>query len=709
MTAGNESWVRPVRQSGRLPSTGGPQHVGPYRILRELGRGSNGVVLLGERDGRPYAIKVLLGQDLEGRARFAVEARVAAKLNDPGIVPALDVGTHDGHPYCVMAYCPGPTLQQRLRRGPLLPSEAALLLRELTRTVSVAHRVNVLHRDLKPANIILEEGSGRPRITDFGLARDRSQASGLTLSHEVLGTPLYMAPETFEGSKFVDGRVDVYALGVILYECLTGRLPYVANTSLEVANLVRRGGAPPPRACDPTIPRRLDTACMTALATRPEDRYARAADLMADLDAYLLSTAPSDDAPLETLAPAHDALPAPSPAVPRAQATTAVLTALALACLALMGSVLWGRAHRAPMAVAGRDTEGAGDPLPSEADADSESDSDSDSASEADSESDSGSDSESDSGSDSESDAVSVSVSVSDLRAAMREIAPFDPRLVEEAERLLGEQPERSGELLLLTSDYLRRRAMHGEALRWAYRLEVLGDEALAGEALRIQVLCLWRMGRPPQAWRPPLDALASQRDSAAGAYGRAVRAYVGGQAQAALRATEEALGLDPDYLPAKILKTWVMGQSGGVDIAESFEDSFAARAQDDPYLLMERLRRRFDQGLRWRGLEAAEQLRLLIEDRDPQLHRSLSDLTRMVQRVRAQLREASRRLQQDPGDPEARMARAAASLLLGDLDRSRDDFQQAQRIDPEQFAVALAQSSLTPAERDWVKAQLTH
>jgi len=263
--------------------------IGAYTVLRELGRGSNGVVYLARRagGGPVVALKVLIDPDEEAIARFELEAQVAARLQDPGVVPVLDSGRAGEHYYYAMEFCPGPTLRERLRQGRLRPREAAELCRDLARSMGRAHEMGIVHRDLKPGNVILSEPDGRPRVTDFGMAQDRSLRRSLTRTHDVMGTPYYMAPEQFEGVKHVDVRADVYALGVMLYEALTGERPYTARTPLALARLVRDGDPRPPRELRPDVDPELEAICLKAMAVQRDDRHRTADDLAGALEAHL--------------------------------------------------------------------------------------------------------------------------------------------------------------------------------------------------------------------------------------------------------------------------------------------------------------------------------------------------------------------------------------------------------------------------------------
>ena len=266
--------------------------LGEYQLERELGRGNNGVVYLARRAGlaRYFALKVLLSSAAlggEARQRFRLEAQIGSKLDHPGIVPVYDVVETDDHLYFAMEFCEGETLGARLKReGQIPPSEAAELIRDLADAMATAHARDVVHRDLKPGNVLLDSRAGRARITDFGLARDQELAATMTKSGDILGTPYYMAPEQLQGARPTP-LVDVYALGVILYECLTGHRPHTAQTPFELAKKVLSGKVVPPLHYLPALSPDLDAICLRALALRPGERTSSAAALRDELDAFL--------------------------------------------------------------------------------------------------------------------------------------------------------------------------------------------------------------------------------------------------------------------------------------------------------------------------------------------------------------------------------------------------------------------------------------
>lgn len=262
-----------------------------FAIERELGRGGMGVVYLATqlRLNRPVALKMLIGgghASVTDVARFAAEAEAGAAVVHPGIVQIYECGHCDGLPYFALEYCPGGSLANQLAGTPKPPREAAALLITLAHAVHAAHERAIIHRDLKPANVLLA-ADGSPKIADFGLARRSDSASGLTATGAVLGTPSYMAPEQASGAKGVTLAADVYALGAILYECLTGRPPFRAATAVETVMQVLKEEPVPPSRLAPGIPRDVETIALKCLQKEPTRRYSSAAALADDLERFL--------------------------------------------------------------------------------------------------------------------------------------------------------------------------------------------------------------------------------------------------------------------------------------------------------------------------------------------------------------------------------------------------------------------------------------
>lgn len=280
---------------GELPQVEPPSPLpdfAGYELLDEIGRGGMGVVFRARqiRPNRVVALKVIregrfaAGVELQ---RFRTEAEAAATLDHPGIVPIYEVGEAEGRHYFSMAYVAGCNLAERLREGPLDDRQAAEMLLKIADAMAHAHRRGVVHRDLKPGNVLLDE-AGEPRLTDFGLAKRIKEDTGLTVTGQILGTPSYMAPEQANGEiDRIGPHTDVYALGALLYEMLTGRPPFRGVGPLETLWLIRQQDPVEPRRLRPTIDQNLQTICMTCLARDPCRRYATGAELADDLRRYL--------------------------------------------------------------------------------------------------------------------------------------------------------------------------------------------------------------------------------------------------------------------------------------------------------------------------------------------------------------------------------------------------------------------------------------
>jgi tetratricopeptide (TPR) repeat protein len=251
-----------------------------------------GVVFKARQEGldRLVALKVVLSGQFAGEAerdRFRTEALAVARLSHPNVVQVFEVGECQGHPYLTLEYVAGGSLADRLRAGPLQPRPAAELVERLARAVQAAHDKGVVHRDLKPANVLLA-ADGTPKLTDFGLAKRLDVEAGQTQSGAVLGTPSYMAPEQAAGKgEAVGPAADVYALGAILYELLTGRPPFQGPTTLETVLHVLADEPVPPSRFQPKTPRDLETICLKCLRKEPVRRYASAAELARDLGRFL--------------------------------------------------------------------------------------------------------------------------------------------------------------------------------------------------------------------------------------------------------------------------------------------------------------------------------------------------------------------------------------------------------------------------------------
>ena len=210
-------------------------------------------------------------------ARFAREVGSLTRLSHPHLVKALRAGEAGGGAFLVMEYCPGGTLNANLAGRPLPPGGAAAVLMALAGAVEYAHREGVIHRDLKPSNILLTRpatGPGTPKIADFGLAKCAEQLGGsLTATRDVLGTPCYMAPDLATGARDADARTDVYGLGAILYECLTGQPPFAGPEPLEVVRMVQEEPPLRPSKLNPAVPAALEAICLKCLEKDPARRY----------------------------------------------------------------------------------------------------------------------------------------------------------------------------------------------------------------------------------------------------------------------------------------------------------------------------------------------------------------------------------------------------------------------------------------------------
>jgi serine/threonine protein kinase/predicted RNA polymerase sigma factor len=263
-----------------------------FEILDILGRGGMGVVYKARqlRLNRLVALKMILAGPHAGPEelnRFRREAEAVAQLQHPHIVQIHEIGEHDGRPYCALEFVDGGTLAQQLAGTPLPPRQAAALAETLARAVHAAHEKNIIHRDLKPANVLLTPG-GVPKLTDFGLAKRLDVDTAHTQSGAIMGTPSYMAPEQAAGSTGQIGpRTDVYALGAILYEMLTGRPPFRGASVLDTLEQVRRDDPVAPRQLQPKLPRDLETICLKCLQKEPGKRYASALELADDLARFL--------------------------------------------------------------------------------------------------------------------------------------------------------------------------------------------------------------------------------------------------------------------------------------------------------------------------------------------------------------------------------------------------------------------------------------
>jgi serine/threonine protein kinase len=277
----------------RLPVPSRLRYFGNYELLEEIASGGMGVVYRGRQTslGRIVAVKMIKSGQLasdEDIRRFQSEARAAANLRHPNIVSVYEVGVHQGQHYFSMEYVAGHNLAEKIREKPLPARKAVRYVRDIAVAVNYAHQQGTLHRDLKPSNVLIDE-SDQVRITDFGLATRIEGDGELTRTGQILGTPSYIAPEQAQGKRGLISPVsDIYSLGVVLYELLTGRPPFRAETAVETLRQVIAIEPVPARRLNANVPRELETICAKCLEKEPARRFYRTANELAeDLDRYL--------------------------------------------------------------------------------------------------------------------------------------------------------------------------------------------------------------------------------------------------------------------------------------------------------------------------------------------------------------------------------------------------------------------------------------
>ena len=262
---------------------------GRYAVIEKVGSGGMAEVFRARDEllGREVAVKVLserLSSDRQFVERFRREAQAAANLNHPNVVSLYDYGSDDGTNFIVMEYIDGDPLSDVIAAGPLLPERAAEIAHDVAAALERAHAAGLVHRDIKPANIMVTK-SGQTKVTDFGIARALDADQTMTQTGMVMGTAAYLSPEQAQGNP-VDARSDIYSLGCVLYEMLSGASPFTGDTPLAIAYKHVREHARPPSSVNPDVPSPLDAITMKALAKNPENRYASAAEMAEDLDRF---------------------------------------------------------------------------------------------------------------------------------------------------------------------------------------------------------------------------------------------------------------------------------------------------------------------------------------------------------------------------------------------------------------------------------------
>ncbi len=264
---------------------------GDYELLEEIGRGGQGVVYRARQKSlnRIVALKAIALGHWASEAhlrRFRLEAETIASLDQAGIVPIYEVGEQDGHCYFTMKFIEGERLDRLVQRDLVPILRAGQIGAELARTVQYAHERGILHRDIKTGNVLMD-ASGKAHLTDFGLAKLIEQESTITNTQDLLGTPSYMAPEQISGVKEQTAATDVYGLGVVLFEMIAGRVPFLASAKYDLIRQVLESEPPRPRSLNPKVDADLETICLKCLEKEPVRRYSSALALAEDLERWL--------------------------------------------------------------------------------------------------------------------------------------------------------------------------------------------------------------------------------------------------------------------------------------------------------------------------------------------------------------------------------------------------------------------------------------
>jgi hypothetical protein len=334
------------------------KQLGPYRVIAPLGEGGMAAVYKAYQPGmdRYVALKVLphhFAHDPDFVSRFQREAKIIARLQHPHILPVHDFGTADGYTYLVMPFIASGTLADLLQRARLPLQQLRTVIAQVGDALDYAHARGIVHRDVKPSNILIDE-RGNCLLTDFGIARMVEGATLLTHTGAIMGTPAYMAPEQGLGQS-VDGRSDIYALGVILYELVTGRTPFAAETPLALVLKHIHDPLPPPRSLDPSVPDDLERVILKALAKNPADRYQTAGEFVRALNETTIEEPVQVDPPpiIGAVRPEGPPTPTPRRAVSGVWITAGALGVLVLVLAAIGGMFRLSQSAR-PGAISSR-------------------------------------------------------------------------------------------------------------------------------------------------------------------------------------------------------------------------------------------------------------------------------------------------------------------------------------------------------------------